>query len=272
MDNTTTENKKRFLQNDPLLVCSMLLFYGLCGIGLASAAFWWLNQRDQAISVNATSTAYAIGTQQTQGTATAAARATEQGQYKFIDRFDTYSTSAHWTYGPQNNDYWEGSVLIKDGAYTWEVNQVKKTFVWWTDFAHEFQIKDFDAYLDVKFVEGSRGDVCGGFVFRKSSKGWDHGAFIFTICNDSSFKVEYHGENGWEYVSNREDNHAIRPADWNRIEIAARSSHFIFTINNEAVYELTDARQPEGSLAIITDVRTKDPAVVWFDNFAYQIP
>ena len=272
MDNTTAENKKGILQNDRGLVCGMLVFYGVCIIGVIAFTFWWLARKNQTISANATSTAVVAATQRASLTSTAIVRATKQSQYKFIDRFDSYSTSAQWTHGAQNDDYWEGSVRITDGVYIWEVDKVKKTFVWWTDFAHGFQMRDFDTYLDVKFVEGSRGDVCGGLVFRKSSKGWDKGAFIFTICNDSSFKVEYHGENGWEYVSNREDNHAIRPADWNRIEVAARGSHFVFTINNEAVYELTDDRQAEGSLAILTDIRAKNPAVIWFDNFAYQIP
>lgn len=122
----------------------------------------------------------------------------------------------------------------------------------------------------MKFVDGPLGDVCGGLVFRKSTKGWDNGAFIFTICNDSSFKVEYHGENGWEYVSNWEDNDVIRRSDWNRIEISARGNDFIFTINNEVVYELLDDRLEEGGLAIIIDIRDKNPAVIWFDNFGYQ--
>lgn len=195
----------------------------------------------------------------------------QQGQFKFIDRFDSYSSSADWTYGQKNNEYWEGSTRIEDGVYIWEVEKVKKTFVWWTDFAHGFSMKDFDVYLDTKFVDGPLGDVCGGLVFRKSSKGWDNGAYIFTICNDSSFKVEYHGENGWEYVSNWEDNDVIRRSDWNRIEISARGNHFIFTINNEAVYELTDDRQEDGGLAIIIDIKDKNPAEIWFDNFAYQI-
>jgi len=263
------ETKKGFLRNDRLLVCSMFVFYGVCILGLIGTTFWWLNQRNQTISANATATAAAMTTQQAAITSTAIARATEHAQYKFIDRFD--SNSSRWTIGSQNSDYWEGSTRIKDGVYTWEVDKVKKTFVHWEDFYHGFPIKDFDVYLDVKFVEGPLGDVCGGLVFRKSPKGWDNGAFIFTICNDSTFKVEYHGENGWEYVSNWEDNDIIRRSDWNRIEITARGNLFSFTINNEAVYELTDDRQAEGGLAIIIDIKNTEPSVILFDDFAYQI-
>ena len=41
MANATTENKKSFLHNDRMLVCGMLVFYGLCIIGLAGVAYGW---------------------------------------------------------------------------------------------------------------------------------------------------------------------------------------------------------------------------------------
>ena len=274
METRPIGNRKGLLQNDRLLVCGMLVFYGLCFVGLGGTAFWWLNQRSQMLLANATSTAAAIvteahisATEQARGTATAIARATEQGQYTVIDHFD--SNRFRWMVDSINTEYWEGSTTIKDGVYVWNINEVKKSFVQWADFYHGFPMGDFDTYLDMKFVEGTPGNTCGGLVFRKSTKGWDDGAYIFTICNDSSFKVEYHGENGWEFLSNWQDNNVIHQSDWNRIEISARGDHFLFTINNKEVYKLTDERLEEGGLAIIIDV-DESPAEVWFDNFGYQ--
>lgn len=127
MENTPIENKQGFLQNDRMLVCGMLMFYGACILGVIALTFWSLKSRGQTRSANATSTAAVAATEQANATAIAIGRATEQAQYKLIDGFDSYSSSSRWTYGSQNNDYWEGSTLIKDGVYIWEVDKVKKT-------------------------------------------------------------------------------------------------------------------------------------------------
>jgi len=63
---------------------------------------------------------------------------------------------------------------------------------------------------------------------------------------------------------------AIENSDWNRIEISAQSDDFIFSINNMLVYELTDDRQPTGALGVIIEIREKNPAKIWFDNFGFQ--
>jgi len=245
-----TNARKSFLRNDRMLVCSMLVFYGLCFIGLTGTAFWWLNQRSQTVSSGATSTAVAIATQQVNATVTAIAHTTELAQFEFIDHFD--DTSGHWYVGtPPKNSRWDGSLQIKDGVYTWNVNKVKEPFVYQTDFFHEIPVKDFDTYLDAKFTEEISGDVCSGLVFRKSFKGWNHGAYVFIICNDSTFSIAYFGENGWDNILGRRFSDTILPSDWNRIEINALGSHFNFSINNVAVYELTDDRQVDGALGII---------------------
>ena len=268
MENTSHDGKG-LLQNDRLLVCSMLVFYGVCIIGLIGAAFWWLNERSQVISVSATSTAVAVATQQAAMTATVIAHTTEQAQYEFIEHFD--DNSGRWFVGKiEKNTYWDGSMQIKDGVYIWKVDEVKKTFAQRIDFFHEFSIKDFDAYLDTKFVDGKFGNVCAGLVFRRSFKGWDQGAYIFSLCNNSTFEIQYHGENGWENISGRQFKKVIQSSDWNRLEISARGNHFIFTINNEEVYELTDDREKGGALEMIIDIRAKNPAMLWFDNLGYQ--
>ncbi len=249
------ETKKGFLQNDRLLVCSMFVFYGVCILGLIGTTFWWLNWRNQTNSANATSTA--------------AAHSTEQSQFEVVERFD--DASGHWRVGEfKNNGSWEGSMEIKDGVYVLKVDKVQKPFFQPTDFFNEIPIKDFDVYLDTKFINGASANVCGGLDFRRSFKGWWHGVYVFFICKDSTFIIAYRGENGWEMISDRQFSGAILPVDWNRLEINARGDHFNFTINNVAVYEMTDDRQKEGALGIAIQVSDKNPAVIWFDNFGYQ--
>jgi hypothetical protein len=268
MENTTTENKKSFFQNDRRLVCGMLVFYGLCIIGVIAITFWGLMRRNQTISANATSTAAVAATQQAVITSTAIAHATELAQFEFIDHFD--DSSGHWHVGTPPNRYWEGLLEIKDGVYAWEVDQVKAPFFHQVAFFQEFPIKDFDTYLDVKFPEDALNGTCGGLVFRRAFQGWNHGAYVFFICNDSTFNIAYYGEAGWEPISGRRVNKAILPADWNRLDMEARNNHFVFRVNNMDVYDLTDDRQTEGALGIMIELDHKEPTVIWFDNFGFQ--
>ena len=94
----TTENQKSFFKNDRKLVCSMLVLYSLCIVGLIAATFWGLNRRRLTLSTNATSTAFAIATERAIVTGTAAAKLAEQDQYEYVERFD--ETSRRWFVGP----------------------------------------------------------------------------------------------------------------------------------------------------------------------------
>lgn len=233
----------------------MLIFYGFCIIGLTGGALWWLNLRDQTLSANATSTAIA--------------HATEQAQFEFIDPFE--DTSVHWHVGKfKNTDDWDGSLEIKEGAYIWTVDKVRRPFLEYAGFSQPFPIKDFDAYLDTRVLGGTAGNSCSGLVFRRSFQGWAHGAYVFFLCNDSTFDILYHDQGGWERISGRRFNEAILPSYWNRIEISARGGDFKFSINHEVVYELTDDRQAEGALGLLIQVCDTTPTVVWFDNFGFQ--
>ena len=235
----------------------MLMVYGFCIIGLAGAAAWWLNQRNQTLSTNATSTAIVVATQREEATTTALARATEQSQFEFVDHFD--DTSGHWHVGTPQNRNWEGSLPIKDSVYVWDVDKVKDPFFHPVAFFHEFPIKDFDTYVDVKLSKDAPKGTCGGLVFRRSFQGWNHGAYVFIICNDSKFNIAYFGEAGWELLSGWRFDHTIQPSDWNRLEIDARDKNFVFRVNNTVVYDLTDDRQTEGALGIMIEIHYKDP-------------
>ena len=67
-----------------------------------------------------------------------------------------------------------------------------------------------------------------------------------------------------------EHENALKPSDWNRIEIIAREDHFTFIINNIEVFEMSDNRLKAGGLGLFIDVDKENPAVIWFDNFGYQ--
>jgi hypothetical protein len=268
MEMQPVEQKKNIFQNDRLLVLGMLAIYGLCILGCIGAIFWGLNQEKRTISARETSTAYALATQQVHVTATAEARATNQPHYGYTDYF--YGNLGRWPVGKRDNESWNGSVEITDdNVYVWNVQHVKQVFVWPEDIPIGEKSKDFDAAVDIKFMEGTDGNVCSGMLFRKSPEGWRSGVYAFTICNDSHFEAHYYGKGGWEELLGWGHNSAISSSDWNRVEISARKNHSLFTVNDESIFELIDDRQKMGGLSLVVELKEKDPAVIWFDNFEF---
>lgn len=264
---TESENKKGFFQNDRLLVCSMLIFYGVCGLGLIGLIFWGLNRRTQTAAAYATSTAIVLGTQSAQSTATAIVRSTELAGYEIIDRFDTNAN--HWFVGDSDSSYWKGSTAIKDGVYMWYVEDVKKGFIDWADFPGNDYIKNYDTYIDTKIESSLTSKDCSGLIFRKAPLGWDTGGYTFMVCNGGYFNVYYHNyESGWQKIASQYHS-SIRPLDWNRLEVSANGSYFVFRINNQVVYETDDDRQATGGVALIIDVDDPETNIL-FDNFGYQ--
>ena len=267
MENTTTENKKGIFQNDRRLVCSMLVFYGMCIVGAIAITILGLNRRNQTISAHATSTAAIMATEQAKVTATAVARAAAQDNYEYIERFD--KVSGRWFVGKYESQYGDVQISIKDGVYIWDVAD-PKNFTQATDFYKGNKLKDFDIYMDLKFVESSEtGAVCSGLFFRRPSD-WEYGTYVFNVCNDSRFKVLYYEGDSWQTITSSGYESSIKRSDWNRIEISTRKDHFLFTINNAKVFEMTDDRLKQGSLGIFIEIQKENSAVIWFDNFGYQ--
>src|SRR5919106_3241954 len=118
MENKDTLGDKRgFLYNDRLLVCSLLVVYSICIAGFFVAIFGTLNISRAMISANATADAITTAIEQVSATSTAVVRATEQSQYEFIERFDM--VSGRWSKGVVNSEYWKGRRAIQDGFYLW---------------------------------------------------------------------------------------------------------------------------------------------------------
>lgn len=260
--------KNKFFQNDAMLICSMLVLYGICIIGFIVTTFVWLGQRKEATAANATATVAASVTQQANATATAIARPTEQAQYEFVDPFT--ENTEYWLIETTDNEYMVGSISLSGGVYVWNIQEVKQPFVYWANFYRGNRSKDFDIYVDTKIARGAPGDACSGFVFRTASVNWEEGAYTFSVCNNSSFDVNYYKRGEWESIAQWIYSDAIQNNDWNRLAISARGNHFIFTINNQVVYEMTDDRLPVGGLALLIEVNEERPVSVLFDNLGFE--
>jgi len=243
----------------------MLVFYSLCTIGLLAALFWGIDRRNKVVSANATATQSVIATQIAHTTATAQAHATQLAQYELVDTFD--SNENDWRVGMEESEYWQGEIQISSGVYSWDVESVKKGFVAWADSPMGSQSGNYDTYVDVKFEE-TMGNACGGIVFNMSSSGWRSGGYAFYICRSGSYSVYFHYGSDWDELSSNYSVY-ISPADWNRLEILARESHFVFLINNQVVFEMDDDRRKWGILALFIDVDEAGTKIL-FDNFGFQ--
>ncbi len=267
MDNVNTTTKKGVFKNDRMFVCSMLVFYGLCALGLIALSVWGLDRRNKVISANATATHSVIATQNAITTATAIAQIEAQSTFEFIEKFD--SVSGRWYVGPHLKQYGDATYNIHDGVYAWDVREAKE-FSFSIDFYKGNKIDNFDAYVDIKFVENNAGSyVCPGMVFRKPRENFDGGAFIFSICADSTYKVQYYDSDGWGPITYNYSE-VIFPEDWNRIEVHAEDDKFVFLINHNQVFEMTDERLEQGGLGLFLEVPIGESAEVWFDNFGFQ--
>jgi hypothetical protein len=264
----TTQDKSEAWRRDCLFAGIMLVIFCMFITGLISIPLWLSNQNQKIISANATSTAFAVATQQIIATATVAAQSTQQAQYESISHFN--QNLEDWYVGEDNTEYGDVKVSIKNGVYIWEILDPKGHIQGTALYPTGSVIEDFDAYIDSKFVDSSAlGVVCSGLIFRKSALSWDDGAYVFSICNDSHYEVQYYQSNTWETIK-ASSNDVIQRTDWNRIGIRARGDHFIFTINNLDVFEMTDDRRKNGGMRIFIGVEDNNSAVIWFDNFGFQ--
>lgn len=264
---TEANERNTSQKTDFLLACGMLTIYAVCLAVFISGSFLWIREDRKVFHSNATATEVFAITQRANATATAAAHITEQAQYEYVERFD--SNSNLWRARREDSEYWKGIIRIINGAYIWDVEETKKTFVSWASLPRNNYMENFDAYVDTKILGTNPGDSCSGFQFRVAPSGWDDGGYYFVLCNNAKVTISYHTElYGWETIATRlyED----YTNDWNRLEIRARGSHFSFFINGKLVYEMDDARRKGGGLALVIELSRTVPATIWFDNFGFQ--
>jgi hypothetical protein len=260
-------SKQGFFKNDRMFVCSMLVFYSLCTVGLIALLVWGWNSRNQTLSANATATSAVIATQNANATATAVAHATELSQYELIDPFD--SNTNKWRVGAENVSYWQGTVQIYYGVYSWDVQDAKDGFVAWALTPIEDPATNYDTYVDIKFDLAPTGKACGGFLFHMSPDGWETGGYTFFICHSGSYSIYYHEGADWDELESQNYSALILRSDWNRLEVLASDSQFKFLINSQLIFETDDQRRTSGSLALFINVDEAETKIL-FDNFGYQ--
>lgn len=226
----------------------------------------------EAIKAEATQHAQATATAEAftiQSTATAVARESAIAAYTYFDPFD--DNTIDWRVGAEDNEYWQGSIAIKDGAYTWQVASAKQGFMTWANFEPLADLADFDAALRVRRVLGEPHQACFGLLFRQAPDGFDGGAYIFSVCDNGYYKLLYFAtQNGWDVLQDWTLTEALNEGDWNLLEVSARGEDFTVWINHQPMLTFTDDRLPSGSVSLLLDIYGVAPIQIEFDFFALQ--
>jgi hypothetical protein len=225
----------------------------------------------QALQAQRTATARALQTQgtataraqQAQSTSTARAKNTQLQNYQYYDPFN--DNKHNWLVGDADNDFWRGSRTINNGILSWKVDEAKKIFVSRDWFWTETNLKDFDVALKARRQAGSAVSHCYGLSFRET----DGKYYLFTVCEDGIFMVDYKGEE-WETIEGWTSTSAIHENDWNLLEVSARGSQFTLFINHQQIYQFTDTRLPQGDVSLSISIFEEKPGRIDFDFFALQ--
>ena len=223
-------------------------------------------QVQATLSSQSTATAQALAIL---STATAETRMTEITAYEYFEPFD--QNDLDWREDVEDNPYWQGSITLENGFYTWQVNTANQIFLAWSYFSPVDNLADFDLALQARRVTGPSHEACYGLLFRTSPDGYQDGTYVLSVCDAGYFKVLYYdSELGWETIQDWTQSDAIYPDDWNLLEISARDINFSLTINHQPVMAFSDSRLASGSVAVLIDVYTEQPSQIEFDFFALQ--
>jgi hypothetical protein len=241
-------------------------------LGLTATSQYQVTATQQAIDAEVTQQAGSTATAEafsSQSTATAVARESAIAAYDYYDPF--IEDINNWRVGAEDNEYWQGSITIKDGAYTWQVASVKQSFVTWSEFKPLANLVDFDLALRIRRVLGEPQQACFGILFRQASGGIDAGTYILSVCDNGYYKVLYYdAQNGWDVLQDWTQTEALIEGDWNLLEVSARGEDFTVWINHQPILTFSDSRLPSGRASILLDLYGEAPVQIECDFFALQ--
>jgi ribosomal protein L7/L12 len=227
-----------------------------------------------AASQNATATAEARAVQKVTATAKAQQVAqsilTTQAPWppQWVESFA--DNRRGWPTGVQQDEFIAVTAVITNGKYLWTVVPKKDDSYWNLIPTNGKALADFSAEVNLRFIRGNdEGSYAYGLVFRHVDD--DYG--FFGLQNNGKFRllVVYHTG---IYQDITQSAAAIRTQSGqvNRIAVRALGSDFIFLINDQVVWQLTEDMAP-GEIGLGVDVRTKrDEAQVEFTDLQVRAP
>jgi hypothetical protein len=182
----------------------------------------------------------------------------------FSESFDTNNNQ--WPTGPEDGDLSTVNFVV-DGKYTINTS-AKESFIYWarpdTPIVTDFRL-EVDAVQQSGAVDGQF-----GLLIRQED---DNNYYLFKITNDQYFAVNRSTVDGWESIIDWTSNPVINISKFNHLIVIAKSTHFIFLINQQIVQEVIDTSIPSGQFGIMFGLFTPDDEAVFeFDNFILRAP
>jgi hypothetical protein len=174
-----------------------------------------------------------------------------------------------WPVGPSEDEFIAVDTTITDGKYAWTVNPKKggsyENLI--PEAGGEFP--DFYASVDIQFVRGNDDDgYAYGLVFRRVED--DYG--FFGVESDGRFRVMVVHDTGI-YTLIDYDAPAVLPGQPNRLTVRAIGSDFVFQINDQVVWYLSDDSLDPGEIGLGVDALSQGgEARVEFTNFEVRAP
>lgn len=263
------EINKRILK----IALALILFLCFTFLAVGYGSFSFLNfLADEAKSATATGQAvatHAEATSQVLATATGIRHSTQIASYEIYDEFD--ANWRNWETGVQNNEYWDGRIRIKDGLYIWDIREIKDPGCYsWRGFNQEIT-QDFDLSVDAKVATGSQDLLCYGVAFRASPIDFNHGSYMFSVCESGVFEVQYQNKvDGSETLIPWTRSPAIRSDGGNTISVSADGDRVELFINHAVVSEFTDQHLKKGYVYLFVRMFDDQPGAVHFDNFGFE--
>jgi hypothetical protein len=230
----------------------------------------------ESTATNQANTATAQAEAASQATLDAAAAARAQAmiatQATWSSIFVESFTDNHnnWPTGVSQDQFIRATTLITDGKYLLTVNP-KQGNCYLNFIPDNSQaVTDFSATVSIKFPESEAGGVYTyGLVYRQVND--DYG--FFGIQNDGTFRVLVVYNTGiYQDIEHKSSAIHTQPSQANQIIVRAIGSDFVFSINDQVVWLLTEDMAP-GNFGIGVDVINKQgEAQVEFANFEVRAP
>jgi len=175
--------------------------------------------------------------------------------------FDSFTTNDNnWLIGTQPNEYFEPlNRKIADGRYRWEAETSKPNSispVWLTSY----QVSDFHLIVNGKQIMGGGTDSGWGLIFRIQD---NQNQYSFRMTDSQSFAISVQKGGQWSNLVDWTKTDAIKPNGVNQLEVLARGTHFIFTINGRVVSEVDDDHFSQGVVGLAIEGYTLGEKIIF---------
>jgi ribosomal protein L7/L12 len=176
----------------------------------------------------------------------------------------------NWPVGVQQDSFLIVTSAITDEQYLWTV-QPKQGNCYLNRIPDNApSMSDFYAAVDVQFMGGGEGgDYAYGLVFRQVND--DYG--FFGIQSDGVFRVlVVYGTGIYQHIIQTSPAILTQPGQVNRIAVRSIGSDFVYLINDQVVWSLSEDMAP-GAIGLGVDIVNKqDQSQVAFTNFEIHGP